>query len=249
MIRWAVSRPAVVWASATAPLLAGAVAFTKLPLATKTTVELPRLSVRATWFGASAELLETYLTSPIEAAIQGVRGVRKTSSTSSDRQGTSINVDLEPNADVQLVRLAIHERLELLRKDFPPGVTPPNVSNYLPEELEEQPLLHYSLSGPYTPGTLTRLSREQLQPRLTTVPGVSTVSTYGSAETGVSVSYDAQRLRQLRISPTMLTNAIAGARMVEALGEEQAGATVRTVVLRDQPHAYQDLERLPIRAP
>ncbi|HLB55305.1 MAG TPA: efflux RND transporter permease subunit, partial [Gemmatimonadales bacterium] len=228
---------------------AGAVAFTKLPLATKTTVELPRLSVRATWFGASAELLETYLTSPIEAAIQGVRGVRKTSSTSSDRQGTSINVDLEPNADVQLVRLAIHERLELLRKDFPPGVTPPVVSNYLPEELEEQPLLHYSLSGPYTPGTLTRLSREQLQPRLTTVPGVSTVSTYGSAETGVSVSYDAQRLRQLRISPTMLTNAIAGARMVQALGEEQAGATVRTVVLRDQPHAYQDLERLPIRAP
>ena len=249
MIRWAVSRPAVVWASATALLLAGAVAFTKLPLATKTTVELPRLSVRATWFGASAELLETYLTSPIEAEIQGVRGVRKTSSTSSDRQGTSINVDLEPNADVQLVRLAIHERLELLRKDFPPGVTPPVVSNYLPEELEEQPLLHYSLSGPYTPGTLTRLSREQLQPRLTTVPGVSTVSTYGSAETGVSVSYDAQRLRQLRISPTMLTNAIAGARMVQALGEEQAGATVRTVVLRDQPHAYQDLERLPIRAP
>ncbi|HLG06100.1 MAG TPA: efflux RND transporter permease subunit [Gemmatimonadales bacterium] len=249
MISWATSRPAVIWASAVALVLAGAVAFTRLPLATKTTVELPRLSVTATWYGASAELLETYLTSPMEAAIQGVRGVRKVNSTSSDRQGTRITVELEPDVDVQLVRLAIHERLELLRKDFPPGATAPTVSNYLPEELEEQPLLRYSLSGPYTPGALSRLSREQIQPRLNTIPGVGSVRTYGSAETGVSVSYDATRLRQLGIPPSLLTAAIAGARMVQALGEERIGASERTVVLRDQPRAYQDLERLPIRAP
>ncbi|MGQ0703094.1 MAG: efflux RND transporter permease subunit [Gemmatimonadales bacterium] len=249
MIAWAVHRPAVIWAAAVALLLAGGVAFTRLPLATKTAVELPRLSVKATWFGASAELLETYITSPVEAAIQGVRGVRKTSSSSSDRGGVNITVELEPHVDVQLVRLAINERLELLRKDFPPGASAIQVSNYLPEELTEEPLLHYSLSGPYTPGTLTRLSREQLQPRIETVPGVGSVSSYGYAVTGIAVSYDPQRLRQLGISPELLRAALAAARTVQALGEEQAGPTVRAVVLRDQPHAYQDLERLPIRAP
>ena len=40
MIRWAASRPAVMWAFAAGLLIAGGVAFTKLPLATKTTVEL-----------------------------------------------------------------------------------------------------------------------------------------------------------------------------------------------------------------
>ncbi len=249
MIHWAVSRPAVIWAFAVALLLAGAVAFSRLPLATKTTVELPRLTVVASWPGASAELVEAYITSPIEAAIQGVRGVRKTNSTSSDRSGTSITVELEPKVDVQLVRLAIHERLELLRKDFPPGSTAPVVRNYLPEELAEQPLLRYSLSGPYTPGTLSRLSEEQLEPRLNTVPGVASIRTYGGAETGVAVSYNAPRLRQLGIPPTLLTAAIRGARMVQSLGEERVGSTERTVSLRDQPHAYQDLERLPIRAP
>ncbi len=248
MIRWAVSRPAVIWAAGAGLLLAGAVAFTRLPLATKTTVELPRLSVTARWYGASAELLETYITSPIEAAVQGVRGVRKTSSTSSDRSGVRITVELEPGMDVQLVRLGIHERLELLRKDFPPGITGPTVTNYLPEELQEEPLLHYSMAGPYTPGTLTRIAREQIEPRLGTVPGVGTVSTYGSAETGVSVSYDPQRLRQLGILPDQIAVALAGARMVQALGEERRGATIRSVVLRDQPHAYEDLEHLPIRA-
>src|ERR1041385_6364472 len=256
MIGWASTRPAVIWAFGVSLILAGGVAFTRLPLATRTTVELPRLSVPASWPGASAELLETYVTSPIEAAIQSARRVRKTSSESGEagRGGgtgvanSRITVELEPGADVQLTRLAIHERLELLRDDFPQGVTAPQVTNYVPEELDEQPLLQYSLSGPYTPGTLTRLADEQLKPRLTAVPGVSTVQAYGSAENGVSVAYDVQRLRQLDLSPALLAAALAGARVVQSLGEEHRGAAVRTVVLRDQPHAYQDLERIPVRA-
>ena len=36
VIRWAAARPAVIWATAVAVLLAGGVAFTKLPLATRT---------------------------------------------------------------------------------------------------------------------------------------------------------------------------------------------------------------------
>ena len=253
MISWASTRPAVIWAFGVSLMLAGGVAFTKLPLATRTSVELPRLTVSTSWPGASAELLETYVTSPVEAAIQGVRGVRKTSSESGESgrgaaANSRITVELEPDVDVQLTRLAIHERLELLRGDFPVGVTAPQVTNYVPEDLDEQPLLQYSLAGPYTPGTLTRLADEQLKPRLTAVPGVSSVTAYGSSENGVSVSYDVQRLRQLDISPTLLAVAIAGARVVQSLGEEHRGAAVRTVVLRDQPHAYQDLERIPVRA-
>jgi multidrug efflux pump subunit AcrB len=250
MIRWASSRPAVVWAIGIALMLAGAMAFVRLPLATKTAVELPRLTVSASWTGASAELIETYITSPIEAAIQGVRGVRKTSSSSGER-GANISVELEPRADVQLTRLAIHERLELLRSELPQGIEAPLVQNYVPEELSEQPLMQYSLSGPYTPGTLSRIVEEQLKPRLTAVPGVSSVGTFGRATVGISVSYDVQRLRQLEIPPVLLSAALAGARVVQALGEEQGGGgtTIRAVVLRDQPHVYQDLEQLPIRAP
>ena len=107
--------------------------------------------------------METYVTSPIEAAIQGVRGVRRTSSQSSD-ETSSLTVELEPKADVQLARLAILERLELLRPEFPPGVVAPTVSNYVPENLEEQPLLLFTVSGPYTPGTLQKLRERDGEP-------------------------------------------------------------------------------------
>ena len=194
MIHWATRRPAVVLAASVAILLAGGVSFTRLALATRTSIELPRLNVNATWPGASAELVETYLTSPIEAVIQGVRGVRRTSSQSRD-ETASLTVELEPKADVQLARLGILERLELLRPEFPPGSSAPIVSNYVPENLEEQPLLLFTVSGPYTPGTLQKLADEKVNPRLSAVAGVSGISVQGGTELGVSVSYDAALLR------------------------------------------------------
>lgn len=246
MIRWAVSRPAIVWATAMAIVLGGAVSFTRLALATKTTVELPRLSVGASWTGASAELVEMYLSSPIEGAIQGVRGVRRTSSSS--REGSaSLTVELDPKADVQLTRLAILERLELLRTEFPSGASAPYVSNFVPQELEEPPLLRVLLSGPYTPGAMQRLSTETIEPRLSAVPGVSGVVIAGGTTFGATVTYDARLLRQLGIPPQSLTEAVSGSRVVQSLGAERFGASRREVVLRDQPSALEDLEELPVR--
>lgn len=245
MISAAVSRPAVVWAAAVTLLLAGLVSFTRLPLATRTSVELPRLTIASTWTGASAELVEMYVSSPIESAIQSVRGVRRTRSESSE-DGARITVELEANADVQLARLSIMERIELLRPDFPPGVTSPRVSNYVPQELSEEPLLTLTIAGPYTAGTLQRIADEQVQPRLSAVAGVGNIGVQGGTAPGVSVTYDPALFRQLGISPQALGDALNGARVVRALGKERRGAYERPVVMRDQPNAVEELANLPI---
>ncbi|MFO0230292.1 efflux RND transporter permease subunit, partial [Gemmatimonas sp.] len=248
MIRSAVNRPAVMWALAVALLLAGSIAFTRLPLATRTAVELPRLNVNATWSGASPEVMEAYVTAPLEGAVQGVRGVKRVNSTS--RDGTSsLTVELEPQADVQMARLGILERLELLRKELPPGVTQPSVSNFVPEGLEEAPLLSLIITGPYTPGALQRTLNERVKPRLSNVPGVAGVTSRGGTTFGVAVSYDAARLRQLGIAPERLSEAIASARVVAPLGTLTRGTQVKAVVLRDQPAALDSLARLPVVAP
>jgi hydrophobic/amphiphilic exporter-1 (mainly G- bacteria), HAE1 family len=246
MIRWAVSRPAVIWAITCVILLGGAVSFSKLALATATEVELPRLLITAQWPSASSELVEMYLSSPIEAAAQSVRDVRRTSSES--RDGTArLTIELDPEANVQLTRLAILERLELLRPTYPIGVIPPSVSNFVPDELAEAPLLRVLLSGPYTPGAMQRIADEQINPRISAVPGVAGVQVNGGTEFGATVSYDASLLRQLGISPAVINEAIANARVVASLGTERIGASKREVVLRDQPGAIEELADLPIR--
>jgi multidrug efflux pump subunit AcrB len=248
MIAWAVRRPAIVWATSTIVLLGGIVAFTRLALATRTSVELPRLQISATWFGASAELSEMYLASPIEAAVQSVRGVKKTSSESTE-DGANLTIELEPNADVQIARLAILERLELLRAELPAGVLPPRVSNFVPQELEEEPLLRFTLSGPYTSGALQKIAEDDIQPRLAAVEGVAGIEVRGGTEIGVTVSYDPSLLRQLGLSPDRLGEALSEARMVRSLGLERQGSASRAVSLRDQPNAIEQLSLLPIRGP
>lgn len=247
MIGFAVRRPAVIWSVCIAILVAGAIAFSRLPLASRTSVELPRLSVSASWQGAAAEVMEMYVTSPIESLVQGVRGVRKTSSESLDNR-MSITVELDPKTDVQLARLGILERLELLRGEFPPGVSRPTVSNYTPEGLEEPVLLQVQVSGPYTPGALKKMLDDQATPRLAAVPGVSSVSARGGSDIGVALAYDPALLRRIGVSPAMLTSAIGNARLVQSLGEETRDGVTRGVTMRDEPESLEDVARLPIMA-
>ena len=246
MIRWAASRPAVVWATCIVIVLGGAVSFTRLALATRTTVELPRLQIISAWPGASAELMEMYVASPIESAIQGVRGVRKTRS-SSNEGSASITAELDPKTDIQIARLSILERLEILIPEFPRGVTRPRVQNFVPQDLQEPTLLMLTVTGPYTAGTLQKLADENLTPRLSGVSGVAGVTAFGGTDFSVTVSYDAQLMRQLGVSPMALSQAVGQARLVLALGEEQRGISEFEVTLRDQPNAIEQLNDLPVR--
>jgi HAE1 family hydrophobic/amphiphilic exporter-1 len=246
MIRWAASQPAVVWATSIVILLGGIVSFTRLALATRTTVELPRLTINANWIGASSELMEMYVASPIESAIQGVRGVRKTRSTSSEGNA-SITAELDPKADIQIARLSILERLEMLAPEFPRGVTRPTVRNFVPDNLQEPTLFTLTVTGPYTAGALQKLADETMNPRLSAVSGVAGVTAFGGTDFSVTVMYDAKLMRQLGVSPVALGRAVGEARFVQSLGEEQRGVTEFEVTLRDQPNAVEQLEDLPVR--
>lgn len=246
MITWATQRPAVIWASAVALILAGGLALSRLPIATKPYVELPRLTVSMSWPGASAELVETYLGSPIETAIQPVRGIRKIGSESGEGY-LNLDIELEPGTDVRLARLGVLERLELLRADFPAGSSDLQVSNYVPEGLDEEPLIGATVYGPYTAGTLQELVERQVKPRINAVPGVAGVRASGGAVVGVAVAYQPERLRQLGIEPSVLSEALARARVVEAIGIEKGGANERQVVLRDTPDVLEVLGEIPVR--
>jgi len=248
VIHWAVRRPAVVWAAAFTIMIAGGIAFTRLALATRTDVEYPRLNISAAWGQASAELMEMYVTAPIEAAVQGVRGVRKTSSVSAAGR-SDVSATLDPDADVQLTRLAILERMEMLRSDsvFPDPTVRPGVENYVPDALRDPPLLIFSANGPYTPGALQKIVNEQVVPRISAVPGVGKAYAATGIQIGIAVIYDPRLLRQLEISPSALSEALAGSRMVGSLGDEVLGASVRHIVLREEPKAIDELAALPVR--
>jgi HAE1 family hydrophobic/amphiphilic exporter-1 len=229
--------------------VSGGVAFSRLALATKTTVELPTLSLAGSWNGASPELMEMYVTAPLEAAVQSVRDVRRVESVS--RDGSSqLTIYLEPKAHVQYTRLAIMERLEILRKEFPVGIFVSPVQNYVPDALREEVLLQVRMTGPYTTGALQKLIDDIVAPRVSAVSGVGAVRRMGGTDFSVSLNYNAQLLRQLGIPPELIADAVRNSRTrVERIGEEAVGATVQPVVFREELDAIADLGSIPVRSP
>ena len=82
MIRLSIRRPVAVAMTYVAVGLLGVAAWRNIPIELLPDTQLPHLSVRAQWQGASPETIEAFLTSPIEAVIQQVRGVEKITSES-----------------------------------------------------------------------------------------------------------------------------------------------------------------------
>lgn len=246
MIGWAARRPAVAWALAVGLLGAGGVAFSRLPLATRTTVELPQLTISASWRGSSPELMEKWVTAPVEGMVQGIRGVRGISSTS-NAGSASITVRLDPDVDLPLTRLAILERMELLRSELPPEAQQSlNLSNYVPDELREQPLMTLQVIGSITPGALSQVARDQVIPILGALPGVGSVRLSGGADNDIALTFDPEHLQQYGVDPATLSAAIAGARMLVPLGRIQSGVRDLPITLRDQIDSIAEIRTLPI---
>ena len=96
----AVRRPVFAAVAAIVLCVIGAAAFFFLPVRELPDVDPPIVSVSTSYAGASAEVIESRITEPIEQQIAGIQGVERISSSSRDgRSNVSIEFSLDRNID------------------------------------------------------------------------------------------------------------------------------------------------------
>ncbi|MEK6255315.1 MAG: efflux RND transporter permease subunit, partial [Gemmatimonadales bacterium] len=193
MIDLSIKRPVATAAIYVALVALGAYSFRLIPVELLPDVDYPRLTVNASWGGASPEAMEAFVTSPLEAASQQVRGVRKITSTSrADPRGTgsSAEIEIEFDRDVRMdfAQLDLSERFAAMRDELPPAVYP-QIQPYVPREFsdEEQRFLSYQLHGPYTFSRLAEVAEEEIEPVLSAVDGVAGVMIWGDQDREVAI--------------------------------------------------------------
>src|SRR5690606_3555600 len=106
----------------------GVAAFRNIPIELLPDTDLPRLQVNAQWPGSSAEVIEAFLTAPLEGAIREVRGVEMFTPRSSEAQGAMINVLFACETDMDFARLDLSERSASLEPELPVGSSPQRVT-------------------------------------------------------------------------------------------------------------------------
>jgi HAE1 family hydrophobic/amphiphilic exporter-1 len=251
VIRFSIRRPVAVAMGYLALALLGVASWIRLPVELLPDTELPRLRVTASWRGASPETTEAFLTSPIEAAVQQVRGVETVSSVSEERGGAgqaTVDVEFGRGVDMDFARLELSERLAALEEQLPDGADYPRVEQYVPAEFEQQsrPFLRYTIAGPYTPEALRRHVEEVVAPDLRQLPGVAEVRAWGGRERLLAVELDEQKVLGLGLDPETVRRRVTELEFVREAGAVWQGGMRYTVAIRERPASAAEVRRMPL---
>lgn len=240
MIGGSIRRPVAVAMGCLAIALMGASAWRNIPIELLPDTDLPRLNVEARWRGASPETVEAFLTSPIEAVVQQVKGVEKVISVSREIQGTGtsdIEVHFSRDTDMDFARLDLSERLSALEEELPPAVERVLVRPYIPPEFEsrgQRGFLRYTYTGPYTLEALRTDLDDRVVPDLSQIEGVALVQASGGRERLIEIELNEDRVSSLGLSPGMVNARINDLDLVREAGAIRAGDREWSVTIQNR---------------
>lgn len=91
-------------------VLFGVIGFQFLGVRDYPAIDPPNISVRTSYPGANADIIETQITEPLEKAINGIAGVKNITSSSSN--GTSnINVEFDLGVDLEAAANDVRDKV------------------------------------------------------------------------------------------------------------------------------------------
>ena len=248
MIRVSIRRPVAVAMVYFALALLGVAAWRNIPIELLPNTELPRLTVEATWPGASPETIEAFLTSPLESEIQQVPGVEEIISESFEQQGVGrarIEVEFSLDTDMDFARLELSERLAILEDELPPGVGAVLVQPYVPEAFADQAgasILRYTFTGPYTIEGLRAHLDDVVIPELSQVEGVSVIRAMGGRERLIRVELDEEQILALELTPLEVSRRIGDLDLVREAGQIREGGREWTLTVQNRPASAMELQ-------
>jgi HAE1 family hydrophobic/amphiphilic exporter-1 len=106
-----IRRPIFATVCALLIILGGAVSIPTLPIAQFPNLAPPQVTVFSNYNGASAQVVETSVTIPLEQQINGVEGMRYLTSTSSNNGTSQLTVVFDLNRDVDLAAVDVQNRV------------------------------------------------------------------------------------------------------------------------------------------
>ena len=158
-------------------LIFGGIGFTYLGVREYPAIDPAVVSVRTSYTGANAEIIEQQITEPLEKAVNGVQGVRNI--TSSSAQGSS-NITVEFDLSVDLERAAndVREKVSQAQNSLPQDIdAPPRVAK---ADSDSDPIIFIQVqSQQKSLLELTNFAENVVQERLQTIDGVSGINVFG----------------------------------------------------------------------
>src|SRR3989449_88247 len=198
-------------------LLVGWRAVSTLPVQQYPKIASSSVVITTVYYGASAETIRGFLTTPIEHAVSAIGGVDYVESTS--RAGVStITVHLKLHHNTTAALAEVTARLQQVRSELPAEAQPPIVEVQKADRPYASFYLSFTSSQRDIPQLTDWLTRN-LQPQLSTLAGVQRVDVLGGRPIAMRVWIDPQRLSALNLAPGDVWAALQRNNYLAAVGQ------------------------------
>ena len=186
-------------------LLIGAVSFTKLSVREYPKIDEPVVTVTVKYAGASAEVMESQVTKPLEDSIAGIDAVDVITSISRAEQ-TQITVRFRLEKDADTAAAEVRDRTSRVRNRLPQAVDEPVIAKV---EADAFPVIWLSFnSETMNPLQINDLVNRIVKPRLQTVTGAADVRIFGERKYAMRVWLDPDKLAAYKLTTQDAEDAI-----------------------------------------
>ncbi|NIM02260.1 MAG: MMPL family transporter, partial [Acidobacteria bacterium] len=238
LIRWSLHNRLIVLSMAAILLGWGGWQAFRLPVDVLPDLTAPTVTILVEGHGIAPEEMESLVTFPIEAALNGAAGVRRVRSVTA--VGAAIVwVEFDWGEDIYRARQTVNEKLSLVAGSLPDTVEPPvlaPVSSIMGE------ILFLALeSDDHSMLDVRTLADTTVRRRVLAVPGVSQVSTIGGAERQYQVLVSPERLDAYRVTLAELEHALREANRNTSAGFRVAGGQEYLILGIGRPESVEEI--------
>ena len=206
--RFFVNRPIFATVISLVICLAGGISLWNLPIAEFPEIVPPQVEVRASYPGASAEVIARTVAAPLEQQINGVDKMLYINSVSSDSGTLSITVTFAVGSDPDQNTINVNNRVQAAETSLPEdvrrlGVTVSKRSSSMLQVVELE-----SENGRYDTTFISNYALVNIVDEIKRLPGVGDAMVFGSRDYSMRIWLQPDRLAQLGLTPADVAEAI-----------------------------------------
>ena len=207
-------------------------------------VDSPYISVIVSYPGASTESVEQQVTKPIEDVLSSISHFKQVRSAT--RPGRAeIFVELDSNADADLVAIEATKKVSSIRKELPDDIDEPVV---IKRSSDEYPIMEIAVTAPFYAYEIYYMADINFSERLQQAAGVADIELSGGREKEIAVDVDKERLNYYGLTLKDIIQAIKDENVLVSSGSVYSDVKQTTVRLNAQYLSAEEIGTIQIKA-
>jgi len=186
-------------------LLVGMMSYSRLTVREYPNIDEPVVTVDTRYRGASAEIVESQVTKPLEDSLAGIEGVDVLSSISRQER-SQITVRFRVERDADSAAADVRDRVSRVRQRLPDDIDEPVIAKV---EADASPIIWVAFSSDrHSPLEMSDFASRIIKPRLQTLPGAADARVFGERRYAMRIWLDRDRMAAFGLTVQDVEDAI-----------------------------------------